>query len=313
MVIYADIVFLTNVLIDTITLSMTAWMQKLKIKPVRIGLASCLGALYVVMMFVPALSALYTLAVKGLFSVCMLWMAFGFHSLQSFLRNFMAFYMVNFVAAGGIFGLYYMSQSHKELLNGIWFTSSGGGTESIHMSLITVMVLLVVLLVLYRRLLQATDKKQKLTHLVSDVTIHIGPHAFTCKGLVDTGNRLYDPLTSTPVMIVEWSVIEEICTDAIRRGIQEGQQALFDALEDEEFAYREKLRFVPYRGVQKGTDFLLAIKPERVCIQQGAHWIEQRKVLLGLKGEALSGEGVFQAIIHPDLMDGAQQEQKSIS
>ena len=38
--------------------------------------------------------------------------------------------------------------------------------------------------------------------VLSDVMIEINGITFMLKGLIDSGNQLYDPITNTPVMIV---------------------------------------------------------------------------------------------------------------
>lgn len=126
LVVYIDLIFLANLVIDGILLALTAWMRRVKPRWWRLVLSSVVGALYVVMMFVPQLSFLYTFLIKFGLSLIMLWIAFGFASLQSYLRHLGAFYMVNFAAAGGIIGFHYLVQNSGELFSGIWYTTSGG-------------------------------------------------------------------------------------------------------------------------------------------------------------------------------------------
>ncbi|CAM3574907.1 sigma-E processing peptidase SpoIIGA [Marinicrinis lubricantis] len=304
MVIYADIVFLTNLLIDTVTLSVTAWTQKIKIRPVRLFAASSLGAAYVIMMFFPVLSSMYTLGIKFLFSAAMVMIAFGFHSLQFVFRNLVSFYIVNFVAGGGIFAIYYMYQSQHEVVNGILVSLFG--TKQLHFktTLILVIILLIILMAAYRYLVRTTGKRQAIQQFIVEMEVRLEEHTLTCQGLIDTGNRLYDPLTSSPVVIVEFSLLKDILPPTMKEGVQGDMKDLLPYLEDESVPFRDRLRFVPYRGVQKGTQFMLALKPDQVLIHHGEQKFQKEKVLLGIRGDALSSEGKFQAIIHPDLLEG---------
>lgn len=52
-------------------------------------------------------------------------------------------------------------------------------------------------------------------------------------------------------------------------------------------------------GVNRNTQFMLAIKPDRVVITTGETQIEAMKVLIGLDGGRLSSDNAYQAIIHP--------------
>ena len=76
-------------------------------------------------------------------------------------------------------------------------------------------------------------------------------------------------------------------------------------LDQEQFEWQNRLRLVPYRGVNKGTAFMLAIKPDRVEVTMDGTTYETTKVLIGLDGRALSSDGKYQAIIHPELVQEA--------
>jgi stage II sporulation protein GA (sporulation sigma-E factor processing peptidase) len=79
-------------------------------------------------------------------------------------------------------------------------------------------------------------------------------------------------------------------------------------MNDADFEWRDRLRLVPYRGVNRGSAFMLAIKPDAVEIRIGNQTSRAVKVLIGLDGGNLSGDRSYQAIIHPDLV----QEENSV-
>lgn len=76
MVVYIDLIFAANLLIDGVLLWLTSWLVKHKVSWWRLTLSALAGALYVVMMFVPELSFLYTFLIKFGLSVLMIWIAF---------------------------------------------------------------------------------------------------------------------------------------------------------------------------------------------------------------------------------------------
>lgn len=59
----------------------------------------------------------------------------------------------------------------------------------------------------------------------------------------------------------------------------------------------------PIQGVNRGTQFMLALKPDKVVIAYDGKQVEATKVLIGLDGGKLSSEGAYQAIIHPALVE----------
>lgn len=309
MVVYIDLIFLMNLLIDAALLAVTAWLRKRKVVYWRLGLSAAVGASYVVMMFLPALSFLFTFLVKFLFSVVMLWIAFGFGGLQHYLRNLGAFYMVNFAAAGGIIGIHYLLQSSSEIWNGIWYSTSGGLGFSLRVGAVFTLVLFAIVLFWFKGVVSTRRRQEMMTSYLAEIQVRIGDAVVNCTGLIDTGNQLTDPLSRLPVMVMEASLWKDFLPD-FEGGEGRGNQAdnlIVKWTEDESFPWRDRLRLVPFRGVNKGSQFMLALKPDEVAVRKdGGEFITSR-VLVGLDGGSLSAEGRFQAIIHPALIEDSAE------
>lgn len=161
---------------------------------------------------------------------------------------------------------------------------------------------------LYRSEAESRESRKRLETLVVDVSIRIGDREWTCRGLVDTGNRLYDPLTRIPVMILEASLWrDELPKGWADRLKSESADRLIGELEETEGglpSFRDRYRLVPYRAAGGNAKLMLAIKPDSVTIADPAGNEEpcvQRRVLVGLDGGALSAEGAYRAIVHADL------------
>ncbi|AIQ13896.1 sigma-E processing peptidase SpoIIGA [Paenibacillus durus] len=305
MVVYIDLIFAANLLIDAALLWLTGWMIKVRIKWLRLWLSALVGALYVVMMFVPELSFMYTFLIKFGLSVVMLWVAFGYPSLQGFFRSMGAFYMINFAAAGGILGVHYLLQSSGDIWNGILYTATGGYAYRLKIGFWFVLLILLLVLCCYKAVHSSRARREKLEAYIGMVQVEIDGVTVTCPGLLDTGNRLYDPLTKTPVMVMEASLWEEYLPKEWKgRLSQEGADQLLLETDGQSFRWQDRLRLVPYRGVNRGASFMLALKPDHVAVTLGGETALHRKVLIGLDGGTLSGDGAYRAIIHPDLAQG---------
>lgn len=314
LVVYIDLIFLANLFIDGILLALTAWMRKAKLKWWRLALSSMVGALYVVMMFVPQLSFLFTFLIKFSLSLIMLWIAFGFTSLQSYLHHLGAFYMVNFAAAGGIIGFHYLIQNSGELFRGIWYTTSGGLSFELKVGFWFACIVFFGVVLIFKAVQTTKRITEKRESLLGEVTVWIGSVKISCVGLLDTGNQLSDPLTRTPVMVMEAALWESYLPSGWSKRLMEGQpDQLIMGLAVDEFEWRDRLRLVPYRGVNRGAAFMLALKPDQVRIELGGLEYTASKVLIGLDGGTLSGDRAYRAIIHPSLTDGEGQPRTSNS
>ncbi|WP_166243845.1 sigma-E processing peptidase SpoIIGA [Paenibacillus turpanensis] len=306
MIVYLDLLFFTNLFIDAVTLKTTAWVVKKRVKAWRLLLGAAIGASYVVMMFFPSLSAAFTFLVKCLFSAVMIMTVFGFQSLQNFLRQIGAFYVVNFAAAAAIIALHFLLQTPQEIRSGMWFAQSGGVTHGIQVSMWFVLLVFAPGIFLFKQVFKGSERRQRQSGYLATVQVWIGDAQAECRGIIDTGNKLYDPLTRTPVMVMEASLWEERLPPSFMDRIRDhAVDRIVSDKEMESFAWQDRLRLVPYRGVGAGTKFMLALKPDRVVIDREGTVTESRKVLIGLDGGTLSSDGDYRAIIHPELAEQA--------
>jgi stage II sporulation protein GA (sporulation sigma-E factor processing peptidase) len=67
--------------------------------------------------------------------------------------------------------------------------------------------------------------------------------------------------------------------------------------------WQDRLRLVPFRGVNRSTQLMVALKPDLVVVTHEGSRTETVKTLVGLDGGALSRDGTYHAIIHPALLD----------
>lgn len=303
MAVYVDVMFLRELLVDGAILLTTAWARHIKPNPWRMLAASAIGACYVVFMLFPQLSFLFTLAIKLLMSLLMVWIAFGFATIQHFIRNVAAFYAVNFVAAGAVIGIYYLlMQGSGEVWRTIVFVNGSMHVEW-KMGLFYFFAAFCIGLYIYRTVLtQKRERELVHTHL-AEVKVTIEERSQTCVGLIDTGNQLYDSLTRTPVMIMEAALWEQVLPSGWLSVIKDGGvDKLVAGMDAESFEWQHRLRLVPYRGVNRGTQFMLALKPDLVEIEFGGQVFETSKVLIGLDGGKLAADGTYQSIIHPSMV-----------
>ncbi|KXG43762.1 sigma-E processing peptidase SpoIIGA [Tepidibacillus decaturensis] len=303
MVFYLDLILLLNFMIDTLILLTTAKFLHLKIKKIRITLGAMIGAAYTMVFFIPYLSAAHVLLTKILISILMLWVSFGFLHLLQMVRTLATFYFVSFLMGGGVFALQYLFQIDHEVIKGVYVTHS---SNPFFLLLFIVIAVLGVWFFSNRTFLSLERKGNVEQHYV-DVEIEVLEHRHQCKGLVDTGNRLYDPITRKPVMILEAKSVSFLPT-IFQTAYQHGQfhlESLEEITKNIDPAWQTRIHLVPFRSVSKEMQFLLCIRPDKVVIssENQTHWTHT-KVLIGLDYGHLSNDHSYSAIIHPELLTG---------
>ncbi|HIW34523.1 MAG TPA: sigma-E processing peptidase SpoIIGA [Candidatus Paenibacillus intestinavium] len=305
MKVYLDVLLLRELLVDGVLLLTTGWIRGFKPKAWRVLLAGSVGALYTMAMIFPNLSSLYHISIKLFVSILMIYITFGYYSLQTFLRDIVSFYIVSFVAAGGMMALYFLlMRSSQEVWANVLFIG-GAVTTKLHIGIFYLFASFSIVLFLFTSFMRSKKKHQLVESHLADVEVDIDGQIFMCTGLIDTGNQLYDPLTKCPVMIIEVSTLQDALPEKFLKALKQGEtnDALM-LLSDEkvQFEWQDRIRIIPFRGVNNGSQFLLAVKPDCVKVNYGGKSFESIKVLIGFDGGQLSGDGAYQAIIHPSMV-----------
>jgi stage II sporulation protein GA (sporulation sigma-E factor processing peptidase) len=304
-IVYLDIILLLNIAIDTLLLWFTAYFRKERVVWWRILVASGCGSCYLLLFFFPAFSSLYQWPVKLLLSMLILWIAFGRKRLWPFTQNLIIFYFVAFVFGGGVFALQYFLAPQSEILDGLVVTHNDGFGVGFKPTFAIVLIGFALVFVLGRKSYQAIQEPRRLESFLADVIVSIEGERIICKGLVDTGNHLHEPITRTPVMIVETKLLAHLLPPSLLQYVSESgtewenMNAYWEELPPE---WQSRVRLIPYRSVSRGMDFLLAIKPDYVRVWQEGLAHETEKVLVGLNPIPLAADGKYQAIVHPDML-----------
>ena len=237
---YIDVFFLENLLTDYLLLTVTGRVLKIRIPEVRRLLAAGIGSL----------------------TVCLVYLAGGQNSLAGKLIQYGA------AAAGMVFtslpknqrGLFWKALFLLYLNGFLFFT------------LLSYELLSLAAKLLFRQ------KEQEQS--IYAVTIRYQENTCTVRALLDTGNRLRDPVFGKPVSIITADLKTEL--------LGEQEPVMYP---------------IPYHSVGRKTGFLPAFYADALELtgMDGA-CIRTEKPLLGITKEPLSLTENYSMILHPALM-----------
>jgi stage II sporulation protein GA (sporulation sigma-E factor processing peptidase) len=304
--IYADVVFLTNWLADGAILLTAARIGRQRPPLARVALAAALGAAYAAAVFAADVPLLYTFGAKAAVAAIMVTVAFGFGHPLRWTRQLAVVLSVNLAVVGGIVGLAFLLRSGDPFRYAVPRTDGGEVLLEWRLAPALLLIFFVFSLWLYRGVSAHGQKRGSLeTHLVS-VRIEVGGESASCPGLVDTGNRLYEPITGIPVMVAEAGMWRDRLpagwTERLRTEPADRLVGELDGHPGDGFPWKDRLRLVPYRSVGGEMRLMLAIRPDAVEITlSGGRVVRTTRVLVGLEGGSLSPDGVYRAVVHPDL------------
>jgi stage II sporulation protein GA (sporulation sigma-E factor processing peptidase) len=298
--IYLDVIWFLNFCIDALLLMLTAIILKRKWITWRIICSSLLGSSYVLLLFINTDYNVYHPLVKFLLSILIIWICFGYKRFSYFVQGLCMFYFVTFITGGGIVGLHYFLQSDVEVMGGMIKTRSSGMGDPV--SWLFVFIAFPLLWLFTKRRIDHIEVKKVRYDQIVSVEIMIDSTVFKAKGLIDSGNQLHDPISKVPVMILDMTQFQQQFPNEI---IERSKDILSLGEESaESHPWENRLRLIPYRSVGQSSQFLMALKPDKVKIHNDNEEYVTSKTLVGLSYTNLSSEGEYNAIIHPKMLLG---------
>ncbi|MBW7650196.1 sigma-E processing peptidase SpoIIGA [Anoxybacillus sp. ST4] len=284
--IYADLVWLLNFCFDAMLLWLAAIMLKRRVRLWRLMLAALVGSLLALLVLTPFAYIMSHVVTKLIISFFIVWICFGFYRFRFFIENVLAFYFATFVMGGGMIAFHFLLQSEM-----------GSTLHSVSISWLFVVVTFPALWMLSKAQMGTIrEKKLRFEHII-DVRVTCFGQTVLLKGLVDSGNQLRDPLTSAPVMIVEWQPFAHMLPASVLQMIHE--RTYTDDIPNE---WVSRMRFIPYRAVGVEQQLLVAIKPDDVQWLDDKQWTPVNKALIGFSRATLSADGEYNCIVHPHIV-----------
>ncbi len=304
--VYADLLFLLNFFLDFFLLWASGRFLRRRTRYVRLLLGAVLGALYGVGLVLPELAFFYSFAMKIVFSLLMLAVAYPFSSPADFLRLTVVFYLIGFAMAGAAMG-------GSSLLAG----------AGIHLDTRELVGGASLLFALFTAILLAKKglNKWKAAHYKEDFQIRleiaVEGHSCILPALIDTGNNLADPLSGRPVIVCEYRLLLKLLPLGVRRaveryGLQDPAKIISETARAGAGGWEKRLRLVPFISIGQNHGLLLGFRPDYIVLH-GLEKHQTDQVIIGFYGEKLSREADYGAIINPDVFADGKQEKREAS
>lgn len=282
MSVYIDILFLVNLMINTIILLAAATIMKIRYSPLRIFIGAALGAVYSCVVFFPEMHLMYTLAAKAAAAVIISAVAYSPGSFLQCIKQTAVFFGIT-----AVFGI--------ASLGALYFTDIGirlGGVISngIFYFNIPLSYLLFSCAATYAALSLATRfVKKSATRSYTHITIVNDGRSVNLKALVDTGNMLKDPFSGKTVMIAEAKMLEPLFDFDISALAGDGLS---------QNALPPGFRLIPFSSIGRKNGILVAFVPEKIIVDN----LEQTNIVTALHTGPLSKSREYNALLNPEAL-----------
>jgi len=262
-VIYADIVFLMNFCMDFLALFAAGKILGLKLSVGRLSLSSAFGAVYVIFTFMYDASKIIIpeMIIHITVSVVMCFIAFNIDSLLKFTKVFLIFYSACFMLGGGIEALYYLAGFVKTDNT----VNADFGTPSISVQTIVIFAVISIFIIIFAGSLFKRRSEIKETK----ITIGFMGKEVAVNAFVDSGNLVYDPISSLPVIIVSLnSVLDLFDLKTLEFFLYDSVSYLgkreFNDTESIKNLQALKFRVIPVKSIAGANNILPAFFPDYI-------------------------------------------------
>lgn len=216
----------------------------------------------------------------------------------------MTFYLTTFLIGGSLIGIHYFIGFDMNLSSSLFLGSVKGFGDPV--SWLFVILGFPIAWQFSRKNFDRIEVTKIQYDQLVTVELQLDEKLYSFKGLVDSGNQLYDPITKLPVMFVSINaIINQLSPDL--KLIADDAQAVIMGEKPVSSKWEHKIRIIPYKVMGREHALIIAIKPDKMMIKQNLKnsKIVVEKGLVSLTTQQLSSDGSFQCIVHPKmLVDG---------
>lgn len=138
-----------------------------------------------------------------------------------------------------------------------------------------------------------------------DICINVAEKKVVVKALIDSGNFLKEPISGSPVIVVEKYKLIDIVPKEILQNLKQIVEGKFlgNNEDSEVVSFLPRFRVIPFSSLGKQNGLLLGIKVDSIII----YFEEEEKVIneiiIGIYDEHLSKKENYTALVGLDLLE----------
>ncbi len=276
MTVYIDQYIIINTILNFIILRITKSIIKSKSSNPRLFISSVAGALFAILMLFPQSQHITGFLGKIIFSLLITAISFNSRTVKLFLKNLVVFYFVSFTIGGCGYALYNIFSMHQYF-------------DTARLLCLTIFTSYII----FSTVSSVYEKFFKYDSLIHILKIKVGEKETETECFYDTGNNLCDPITKTPVIVVNLETVKNLLPDCIVYELLHNVDAVKIF-----FSYHTdlKLKLIPYHTISD-NGFILGFTPSGVYIDG-----RQINAVIGISSASISNDKEYNAIVNPQLI-----------
>ena len=280
---------------NAIIIYASAIILKIKPKTIRIILASAIGSIYAIITYVTELHIYTSIISKGILSIIMVYVGFNPQSIKKLFKQVFIFYLTSFVFGGVALYLIYVIKPQNALIRNGMFVGDYV-LKVIFLGAIVAFVIIKIAIKIIKTKINSKD-------MYCNIKIKINEQVVSTKAMIDTGNLAKEPITNTPVVIVESSLLYDILPKEILNNLDMILGGDLSKIPEKiQSQYMSKLRCIPFSSLGKQNGMLLGIKADEIEVEREEDKKITKNVIIGIYDKSLTKRGEYRALVGLDLI-----------
>lgn len=301
MEIYIDIIFAINLVMDYFILWIVSRLNKNRTcaKTLLLGSFS-MSTLYCLVLFTPYKNQIISYIISFVILTIGIIITFRPKTLKTFFKLVLFIHISSFTVGGMGMAMFFYTSIGNYAGDFMVYTFEN---FSFKILITSICMSYIIIKLTSQSIKNMLIKKQA----IYTINIHYDNKISILNALVDTGNTLKEPLTLSPVIITEFSAVEEFLPASLLAFFKNNLESndfdvnsLFGSINDIDTI--NSIRLIPFKSVGEKNGLLLGFKPDNVEIIEENSVINVKDVIIGIYNCCLSKDGTYQGLLSPELI-----------
>ena len=279
---------------NAIIIYASAIILKIKPKTIRITIASGIGSIYAITTYVTELHIYTSIISKVILSIIMVYVSFNPQSIKKLFKQVFIFYLTSFVFGGVALYLIYVIEPQNALIRNGMFVGDYV-LKVIFLGAIVAFIIIKIAIKIIKTKINSKD-------MYCNIRIKISGQIVSTKAMIDTGNLAKEPITNTPVIIAESSLLYDILPKEILNNLDMILGGDLSKIPEKiQSQYMSKLRCIPFSSLGKQNGMLLGIKADEIEVEREEDKKITKNVIIGIYDKSLTKRGEYDALMGIEL------------
>lgn len=223
----------------------------------------------------------------------MIYISFGSNNIKILLKQLLIFYLTSFCFGGSAYYLLHnINPNLVKSVNGVLT-----GTYPIKIAILGGILGFFIINISFRIIKNKLSKKD----MIYKVEIFYKDKSTNIKVILDTGNLLTEPITKTPVIIVEAEKLKNIIPEKI---LNNAENIIYNnSLEEVDEEIKTRCSIIPFSSIGKKNGIIIGFRPDYIKIYTEEGEQIRKKVIIGIYNNKLAKNELYSGLIGLNLMN----------